>query len=195
MKAVGVFALVAGPTAVAGAAWAGTPPSTSISPKAGAAGTEVTVSGSNYGPGPIEIRWNGVSGPVLATTQGPDFSQVVNVPAGVTAGMAYIAAVQRDAGGAVTYKVADTFEITDPAPAGPAAPGVASVTATGDLWSGFAAGRGLSTPGDATAASAPHASSSPNITLGVGLMGAGAATVFGGFAAAAAAVRRRRATA
>lgn len=195
VTALGVFALLAAVTGVAATAWACSvaSASTSISPKVGAPGSEVTVSGANYAHGPVEIRWNGASGPVLATTQGPDFSQVVNVPPGATAGMAYIAAVQRDAAGAVTYKVADTFEITDPAAAATATSGVPSATATGDLWSGFAAGPGLSTSDDAATAPAPDSSSSRNLALGVGLMGAGTAALFGGLALAV--VRRRRATA
>ena len=193
--ALGGFALLAAGTGVASTAWACSvaAASTSISPKVGAAGTEVTVSGSSYAPGPVEIRWNGASGPVLATTQGPNFSQVVTVPAETTGGMAYIAAVQRDGAGAVTYKVADTFEITDPVAAGTAASGVSSATATGDLWSGFAPGSAPSTSADATTPASGASPSSWNLTLGFGLMVVGSGALFGGFALAE--VRRRRATA
>ena len=146
------------------------------------------MSGQNYARGPVEIRWNGASGTVLATAQGPNFSQKLNVPA-EAGGMFYIAAVQRDGAGTVTYKVADTFEVTAPA-AGAATPSQSSASAAGDLWSGFAPGASV-TPSDAVT-SGPASSSSRNVTLGVGLMGIGTAALFGGFAVAA--TRRRRST-
>jgi len=181
---------------VASAAWACTAaaPITSISPKVVEPTGQVTVSGTNYGPGVVEIRWNGATGPVVATAKGPSFSQIVNVPAGTPSGMFYVAAVQRDAAGSVLFKVADTVEVTAPAASSAASPSVSSASATGDLWSGFAPGTGPSLSVDSTtAASGADSSTSRNLAFGVGLMGVGTAALFGGFALAVA--RRRRATA
>ena len=193
--AVGGFTSLAAIAGVASAAWACTAaaPVTSISPKVGQPGAEVRVAGTNYAAGPVEIRWNGATGPVLATAQGPSFSQVVNVPADMAGGMYYMVAVQRNTAGSVVYKVADTFEVSAPA-ASAATPSVSSASATGDLWSAFAPGAEVATLGDSTtAATGADSSTSRNLALGVGLMGIGTAALLGGFAVAVA--RRRRATA
>ena len=195
------FMSLAAIAGVASAAWACTaaPPVTSISPKVGQPGTEVRVAGMNYDAGPVEIRWNGATGPVLATAEAvgkkgaASFSQVVNVPADMAGGMYYMVAVQRDTAGSVVYKVADTFEVTAPA-ASAAMPSVSSASATGDLWSAFAPGSEVATSGDSTtAATGADSSTSRNLALGVGLMGIGTAALLGGFAVDVA--RRRRATA
>lgn len=186
------FTSLAAVALIASAAWActGSAPATSISPKAAEPGAQVTVSGTNYAAAPVEVRWNGVPGPVLATAQGPHFSQAVTLPADAAPGMFYLTVVQRDAAGSVTYKVADTVEVTAPASdAGTAAPSTAS--ATGDLWSGFGTASGPSASGNA-ATPAPS-SGSGNMALGMGLMAVGGVALLGGFALAE--VRRRRAIA
>jgi len=193
LAGVGGFASLATLAGLGSSAWActGSPASTSISPKVGLVGGQVTVAGTGYGQAPVEIRWSGTTGPLLATAQGPNFSVKVDVPADAAPGMFYIAAVQRDGAGAVSNKVADTFEVTGPAAStAPSPAGPSAASATGDLWSGFAQGPGPVPSTDVTTPADP--STSPNLAIGVGLMGVGSAAVFGGFAVAA--VRRRRVT-
>jgi len=194
LAGVGGFASLAALAGLGSSAWActGAAASTSISPKVGLVGGQVTVAGTGYGQAPVEIRWSGTTGPLLATAQGPNFSVKVDVPADAAPGMFYIAAVQRDGAGGVSYKVADTFEVTGPAVAtAPSSAGPSAASATGDLWSGFAQGPA---PDSSTDVITPaESSTSPNLAIGVGLMGVGSAVLFGGFAVAA--VRRRRVTA
>jgi len=192
--AVGGFASLAALAGVGSSAWActGAAASTSISPKVGMVGAQVTVAGTGYAGAPVEIRWNGTTGPLLATAVGPNFSVAVNVPANTAPGMFYIAAVQRDGAGGVSYKVADTFEVTAPATATPtSSAGPSAASATGDLWSAFAPGSEPVPSSDVTTAA--ESPTSRNLAIGVGLMGIGSAAVFGGFAVAT--VRRRRVTA
>ena len=59
-------------------AWAD--PELRLSPAAGAAGSEVTVTGTGFDAAQVEIRWGSRSGPVLGTAQGPDFTVTVEVP-------------------------------------------------------------------------------------------------------------------
>ena len=62
-------------------AWACVPQATlSAQPGSGPAGTQVTVSGQQWAERPIEIRWDGTSGPLLAEVEGPSFSTTVTVP-------------------------------------------------------------------------------------------------------------------
>lgn len=75
------FLLVA--VGTAGAAWACVPghsASFSVSPQRAAAGETVTVRGSEFSSGPVEIRWDGDEGEVLATAAGPNFSVTVTIP-------------------------------------------------------------------------------------------------------------------
>ena len=51
-----------------------------LSPASGPPGTEFVVTGSGFAPLPVEIRWGGLSGPVIATATGPAFSVPAVVP-------------------------------------------------------------------------------------------------------------------
>ncbi|MDP9023286.1 MAG: hypothetical protein M3N57_11460, partial [Actinomycetota bacterium] len=57
-----------------------------ISPHAGPAGTQVTVTVEGFADGPVEIRWDDRDGPLLATAEGPDFTVEVTVPADASPG-------------------------------------------------------------------------------------------------------------
>lgn len=51
-----------------------------LSPASGPPGTEFVVTGTGFAALPVDIRWGGLSGPVLATAIGPDFSVIAVVP-------------------------------------------------------------------------------------------------------------------
>ena len=55
-------------------------PELRVSPAAGAAGSEVTVSGTGFEETEVEIRWGSRSGPLLGTAQGPAFTVTLQVP-------------------------------------------------------------------------------------------------------------------
>ncbi|MDQ6950015.1 MAG: hypothetical protein M3256_28170, partial [Actinomycetota bacterium] len=63
-------------------AWACVPqPVLTVRPaSSGFSGQQVTVDGIGFGSGPVEIRWNDVTGEELATASGPSFSAAVTVP-------------------------------------------------------------------------------------------------------------------
>lgn len=59
----------------------------------GPAGSQVTVTGSNFNPGPVDVRWNSKTGALLAQPMGPNFSVAVKIPDTATVGAHYILAV------------------------------------------------------------------------------------------------------
>lgn len=181
----------------ASSAWACTGASalTTISPTVGQPGQPVNVVGTDYAASPVEIRWNGADGAVLGTAMGPNFEVKVTVPAQAAGGMFYITGVQRDAAGAVTYKVADVFEVTAPAQTGAVAPGQEPLTAPNDLWSALEPGRLVPSDDLNASASGTSSASSNNTALGAGLLAVGTATVLGVGALAVPITRRRRALA
>jgi hypothetical protein len=87
------LAFLASLTALAGAAWACGPSfgPLAVSPSQGQPGSKMTVSGSGFHDGSVEIRWNGPNGPLLATASGHDFSVRVTVP-DVNPGVYYVVA-------------------------------------------------------------------------------------------------------
>ena len=81
-----VFAVAIAPLlAWQAGAWACVPiPLVTVLPRASApAGTTVMVQGENF-PGPVEIRWNSLEGPLLATAQDANVPTAVQVPSGPT---------------------------------------------------------------------------------------------------------------
>jgi len=79
---LGAFGALAAMTAFAGLAWACTPQaylelgSSSVSTE----GSTVTVTGTRFISGPVQIRLDSDSGPALATATGPDFTTTVKLP-------------------------------------------------------------------------------------------------------------------
>src|SRR5918997_4335483 len=80
------LAVVAVTVAGAALAWACTPTaSVSVTGDYGAGfgppGKPATVGVSGYSPGvPVQVRWNGANGPVLAQGTGPEFQATVTIP-------------------------------------------------------------------------------------------------------------------
>ncbi|HET7487843.1 MAG TPA: hypothetical protein VFJ85_07935 [Acidimicrobiales bacterium] len=107
--------MLAGAAVVAGAAsgaWACVPqPVLTVEPQAsGAPGARITVDGM-FVDGDVEIRWNGVDGPELATTSGPHFSVAATVPEAVD-GLYAILAVSRAPDGSVNSVGRAPFLVT-----------------------------------------------------------------------------------
>lgn len=136
-----------------------------LSSDAGMAGTETTVTGSNFVVDrPVELRWNTIDGAVLATATGPSFKVPVKIGDNAP-GVGYVVAVQHDVDGRI-WKAPAAFEVTlenRPTPR-----------------SDFAGSSGQ-TGGDEDSLS----------KLGIGLLAVGSVTVLGGFAMAEARRRRR----
>jgi hypothetical protein len=145
-----VLTLAAAGVCGATLAWACTPSAgISLSPASGSAGSQVVVDGSLFAPGPVEIRWGGSGGPILATTVGPTFAVNVTIPA-APAGARTILAVGRDGSGAVAGEAASAFTVTGgtngsgnsgPAPASPSETTSGARSAGGGATSRTASGR------------------------------------------------------
>lgn len=110
--AVGFVALVVGG---AGLAWACTAQASlgAFTPFEAPPGTAVTVAGSTFEDGPVEIRWGGPDGPVIGVARGPNFSTSVTIPPAAP-GVYYVVAVSYDEVGEPTSR-AKPFEVTAPA--------------------------------------------------------------------------------
>ncbi len=91
----------------------------------GPAGSELTVEGLAFDPQPVEIRWGGPDGDLLATSTGPDFSVPVTIP-DVPAGLYAVVVVVRQPGGGVGNAGRAAVEVTpDPSVEGSASSGAA----------------------------------------------------------------------
>ena len=105
-------------------AWACTPKSyIDFSATSGHPGDTVAVTGKGFVSGPVEIHWNGATGPVLATAAGPDFTVKITIPQ-VAPGVYYPHGVARDADGQITGDAPRAFQVQ-----GTAAPATASTPA------------------------------------------------------------------
>lgn len=99
--------------AVVSTAWACSPSaSIGVQPNSGPAASVATVAGQGFLAGkPVEIRWNSVSGPVLAERTGPTFSAQVSVPA-TAPGYYYFVALARNDDGTIGGKSSAAFQVT-----------------------------------------------------------------------------------
>lgn len=143
----------------------------------GAPGAPATVKGTTFRTdSPVEIRWNDASGPLLATTSGPEFSVAVAIPED-TPGVHSFVAVQSDLDlGGKTFQRSVPVKVLGPGESlVPLAPK--------PLGSGSAS---LSQP-------ATGHSSGATVALGAGLLGLGLVSVCGAFTLVA--LRRPRALA
>lgn len=124
---------------VAGLAWACTPQARiTIAPNSGPAGAVTRVEGGAFHEGPVEIRWDSSTGPLLGTATGPSFAVDITIPEART-GTHYVVAV---AAGTI-YKATAPFTLTSesgspPPPAGDEGGGgqTTSTTSGGDQPSG-----------------------------------------------------------
>lgn len=101
--------------ALGAVAWACTPSAYlyPVSPSTGAAGTEVTIRGGQFGNGPVELRWGTERGRLLGSTLGPDFTKKVIIP-DKAPGVYYIVAVARDPADSsrILARRVEAFQIT-----------------------------------------------------------------------------------
>lgn len=95
-------------------AWACVPqPFLSILPRSsGRSGDDITLEGLNFH-GRVEIRWNAVDGPLLATATGSPFSTSATIP-DVVEGLYAFVALERDATGGIVGLTRSAFAITGP---------------------------------------------------------------------------------
>lgn len=102
----GAAALVLGGASLAWActAQAGITGSAVEGQSAGPAGSQTTISVSNFAPGPVEVRWNSADGSVLATGNGPDFKSTITIPQ-VAEGVYYVVAVGRERQASMPFEV------------------------------------------------------------------------------------------
>lgn len=98
-------------------AWACVPQGSFIlNPSEGAAGAQVAASGSGFEAGPVEIRWESRTGPILATTTGPSFNNVsITIPANAEPGVHYVSAANTGEHGDHSATAA-SFEVKGAAP-------------------------------------------------------------------------------
>lgn len=160
-----------------GLAWACTEAATiSLGANSGPAGTPVSVTGSSFAEGPVEVRWNSRTGEILATGQGPEFTVSITPPAGTPPEVYYIVAIQSGPEG--TFSASETLEVTGPS-------GRTGSSVSSELWSGFERTARLS-----NASAEAAGPGDPSLITGLGLVGTGAAALAGGLVLATA---RRRA--
>lgn len=61
----------------------------------------------------VEVRWNGIDGPVLASAVGPDFIAPATVPEAAGEGLHTVVVLSRDPNGVITDASATNFLVTD----------------------------------------------------------------------------------
>ena len=84
-----------------------------VQPKAsGPSSSQVTLDGIAFSPGPVEIRWNTIDGPLLLTADGPTFNAVIAIPPSQP-GQYALLAFSRDQNGAVGVSARAAFTVTD----------------------------------------------------------------------------------
>jgi hypothetical protein len=179
-----IFGLLAGILSGAAVAWACTEQAAiSFAPGSGPPGSPVTVQGTAFRPGPVEIRWHTLEGAVLGTANGPQPVARVTIPANASPQVYYIVAVQRGANGAISAKASDAFQVTAPASVQtaspqqvpPKSPGPASANTA--PWSGGPSRTALGAPPSPATVPGPSAAlngASAPLLLGGGPVGSSA---------------------
>ena len=166
---LGVVGLV---LSVASYAWACSPGAdlsatgsgtTSSGTPSGPSGSRATIKGAGFASGPVEIRWNSVSGPELARPNGPSFTIGVTVPE-ASPGTYYFVALQRDRAGSMTGSTRAAFEVTQAGapegqpgnqPGSGSEPGGSGQTSGSANGGGAPSGRGAPSAGGQTTGSGP----------------------------------------
>ena len=129
-------------------------PLVSVEPRAsGAAGAAIGLDGFRFAVGPVEIRWNTIDGPLLATAAGPDFHADLQIPEAAS-GLYALIVLSRGADGSVGLLSRASFEVIDgsgapattptraPAPAS-ASGGRSGLAVAGMLGAGALGGAGV----------------------------------------------------
>jgi len=152
----------------------------------------VIVSGFAQNLTPVEVHWNDIAGPVMATgipakvdgSRSPSFSIPFTIPAGTPADVYYLVASQNDAKGNPGPRVTATVTVS-PATGQSANRSQAS---SGDLWSGLNAAHG-------SPSAALNSADAGNSLMGPGIamVAVGLPALLGGLAAVS--TKRRRAEA
>jgi len=127
--AAGLVLAVVVTIGVAGVGPAAAQTQVALSPASGPPGTEFVVTGTGFAALPVEIRWGGSSGPVIATASGPDFSVSAEVPPDAPPNSHQVVAMVTD-GSAVSSSSASFQVTTGEAPAPPAPAPEESTTTT-----------------------------------------------------------------
>lgn len=133
--------------------------------QSGRPGTTLAVTGEATAPGPVELRWNGIRGPALATaiagggSHSTEFAAEVTVPE-VAPGVYYLVLASGEAG---VGRAA--FEVTAVSPVMSTAFGAESSAA--DVWS-------------TTSSSATTEGTAPGLALGTGMLAVGLVALFTG---------------
>ena len=153
-----------------GAAWACVPqPVLSVQPLAsGPPGSQVTVEGANFAGGRVELRWNGLDGPLLFSATGASFAVPISIPDGAD-GLYALVALERQQDGSVGGVARTAFQL------------VRSTAST------------LASPPQATSSTDDEASPSTVVAVTLGIAGA-IALLVAGAAVGAATTRHRGAT-
>lgn len=98
-----------------------------VSPGEGLAGDPVQVVGNSFFAAPVTVTWNGATGPVIGTAQGPDLNISVRVPAGAAPGVYYITASSTKDG--QTYRASASFRVDSVSTGGDSGAGNGGTTA------------------------------------------------------------------
>ena len=180
---LGACALV---MAVSGFAWACTPvihtSIGSVTPPGGipakvepgaqvaaAPGSKLDLISLNGGSAPVEVRWNGADGPLLATSASGNMATSIQVPADEQPGVYFVVVVAKDPSGIIISKSSTTVSVT-------ASPGTASANqakVSSDLWSGLSGNPG-SAESIASGTAPASSGSTSGIWMGAALVGVGA---------------------
>lgn len=126
---IGVITLAA-----AGSAWGCVPQArlVTLAPgSSGPAGSQVTVEGLAFDPGPVEVRWGASDGLKLGAATGPSFSVPVTIP-DAPEGLHVIVVLSRNTDGSIGNAGTAAFQVT---PADGARPGTAPAAQRDDAGS------------------------------------------------------------
>ncbi|MDQ6749508.1 MAG: hypothetical protein M3Z33_01940 [Actinomycetota bacterium] len=96
-----------------------TSPSLTLSPTSGLAGSTTTVTGKSFSSGPVEIRWESSSGPLLVSVTGPDFVTSVTVPAATSGGHHIVASSSPTLGASAFFQVTQPSSTPENHPVAP----------------------------------------------------------------------------
>jgi hypothetical protein len=132
----------------AAAGWACVPQSALlVSPtSSGPPGSKVTVMGYRFGDNPVELRWDKLDGPLLATAKGPDFQADVTIPSDSTGLNTIVGFIRAPDGSVGTAIQVAQFNVTGAGAVG-STPRAAAASAVGDSSGAWSTGAVLAALG------------------------------------------------